>query len=92
MKKKDSNPVDKKKKSGNPPNEKLEKKQKDRKVISKEITSEKPIIPVLNFKQIKEKNYNLAELAKTERLYKVRLLEDKQGKKDKKPRSFFPFS
>ena len=92
MKKKDSNPVDKKKKSGNPPNEKLEEKPKDRKVISKVITSEKPIIPVLNFKQIKEKNYNLTELAKTERLYKVRLLEDKQGKKDKKPRSFFPFS
>ena len=93
MKKKDSNPVDKKKKQGNPPKEKLEEKPKDKKNIPKVISLEKSNPPTLNANEAKEKNNNLAELAsnglarkKSEQRY--RLLEDKQGKKDKKLRVF----
>ena len=97
MKKKDSNPVDKKKKQGNPQKEKLEEKPKDKKNIPKVLSLEKSNPPALNSKETKEKNNNkLAELIsnglsrkKSEQKYKVdRLLEDKQGKKDKKPRVF----
>ena len=41
MKKKDSNPVDKKKKQGNPQKEKLEEKPKDKKNIPKVLSLEK---------------------------------------------------
>ena len=98
MKKKDSNPVDKKKKQINIPKMKIEEKAKDKKNFQTAPLSER-VIPKkqTSNNQKDKKNSNLTELPppalsrkKSEQKYKVnnKFLEEKNVKKDNKPRVF----